>query len=288
MPKNILTILLSVSVLAACSLMPNYDLAGMFYGQSPRSDERFEQSMEYNDKHASRDVVVATDDYKIYVATDMHVDSTWRNTTSFAVAAQNDDNCAFALIPGDVINAQGNYPHFLEGMRPLNKMWFCTAGNHDIYFGQWKDFLDYIGSSTYFFIVQTPAEKDLIICLDSSDGTLGRKQLHWLRSLLQEKSVEGYRHIIVFTHTHFFKRDDSQGHTSNFALEETYEITDLFARYGVDWCISGHDHSREITDYKGVKYIIVDSLQDKADRPAYMIVSVDTQLNYQFVELINK
>ena len=159
---------------ASCSLTPNLDMVGMFYGQSPRNDTRFEQSLEYNKEHGvCRTLALPSDNYKVYVATDMHVDSTWRNLTEFCTRAQADAESPFTLILGDVINAQNNYPHFMEGMKPLAKTWFCTAGNHDIYFGQWQQYLETIGSSTYWFVAQTPSAKDLFICLDSSDGTLG-------------------------------------------------------------------------------------------------------------------
>ena len=278
--------ILAVALVAGCSLTPNLDMVGMFYGQSPRNDARFEDSMKYNDEHGvCRTVVLPADEYKIYIATDMHVDSTWRNTTEFARRAEADAACPFVLILGDVINAQGNYGHFLEGIKPLTKTWFCTAGNHDIYFGQWKEFVANIGSSTYWFVVQTPSAKDLYICIDTSDGTFGVKQLAWLRTLLEEKSKEGYRHIIVYTHTHMFKRDASQGHTSNFPMEDTYEITSLLSRYGVEWYLSGHDHSREITDFKKVRYIIVDSMQDIDEQPAYMVATIGEKLKYEYIEL---
>ncbi len=272
-------------LLSGCNLTPNLDIVGMFYGQSPRNDQRFDESMKINEENGYKTLDIVSDNYVVYVATDMHVDSTWRNTLAWAQAAEADADCPFALVLGDVINAQGNYPHFLEGMNPLTKPWFCTAGNHDIYFGQWKEYMQYIGSSTYYFVAQTPSCRDLYICLDTSDGTLGTKQLRWLGTLLEEKSKEDFRHIIVFTHTHMFKRDVSQGHTSNFSIEETYEITDLLSRYKVDWYISGHDHSREITDFKGVKYIIVDTMQDPETNAAYMCVSVGETLQYRFEDM---
>ena len=48
MKKLFISILLPF-VLLSCS--PNLDMLGMFYGQSPRNDERFEASMLYNEEH---------------------------------------------------------------------------------------------------------------------------------------------------------------------------------------------------------------------------------------------
>ena len=199
---------------------------------------------------------------------------------------ENDDNCYFAVILGDMINAQHNFPNLMMGVSYTSKPLFATAGNHDLYFGQWTEYLQYWHSSTYYFTARTPNYKDLYICMDSGDGTFGRKQLSWLKNTLKEKSQEGFRHIVLFTHTHLYKRDSSQGHISNFPLEETYEIADLLGSYGVDWYVSGHAHSRAVSDMKGVKYIIVDTMKDSAKQPAYMTASVGSKLNYHFVELL--
>ena len=288
--KTGVLLLLAASVTSCDSFnnfLPNLDVIGMVYGQSPRNDERFDQSMSYNAEHAAQyaDVVLTRDDYKVYFGTDMHVDSTWRNTQAWAQAVEDDADCPFAIVLGDVINAMDNYPHFLAGMEPLHKRWFCTAGNHDIYYGQWAEYLQYIGSSVYSFQVLTPTAKDLYICLDSSDGTLARKQFKWLEKTLQEAQNNAYRHIIVFTHTHLFKHDSTQGHTSNYALEETYAITEMLGKYGVEWHVSGHVHCRSVTDFKGVKYIVVDTLQDPEQEAAFMVAYVGRQLQYEFIKV---
>ena len=82
-----------------------------------------------------------------------------------------------------------------------------------------------------------------------------------------------------------FKQDDSQGHTSNYSMEETYDITSLLTRYGVEMYWSGHDHSREITKYGGVTYIVVDSLEDPDPNPFYMIVNMSNYISYDFISL---
>lgn len=292
MMKKITDILLFGAVLlGAVACNPNYDMAGMFSGQSPRVDARFAVSMEYNQKRGDIMVQVPDDYYKVYFGTDMHVDSTARNVRRWVTALRNDPQCRLAVILGDMVNAKGNFPRFMEALEfdasihatdvPL----FATVGNHDLYFGQWTEYLAYWHTSTYFFEVHTPHATDLYICLDSGEGTLGAKQLRWLRTLLESKKHAGYRHRIVFTHTHMFKQDNSQGHTSNFPLEETYEITALLQRYGVEWYVSGHDHHREINRFRDVQYMIVDTMQDPVSEPYYMVASVSDWLEYEYVAL---
>ena len=170
-----------------------------------------------------------------------------------------------------------------------------ALGNHDIYFNQWDEWRSYFGSSVYWFYTMLPDSTilDRFICLDSAEGTIGTAQLQWLRELLTGNGSQpstlnaqhsSFRHTIVFTHTHFFRRDHSQQHTSNYAIEETYELTSLLERGGVDmyWC--GHDHSREITDYAGFTSIIVDAIEDHYPPAFYMVATLSDQINYHFIQ----
>ena len=172
-----------------------------------------------------------------------------------------------------------------------------ALGNHDIYFNQWDEWRSYFGTSVYWFYTMLPDSTilDRFICLDSAEGTLGTAQLQWLRELLTENGSQpstlnaqpssSFRHTIVFTHTHLFKRDNSQGHTSNYAIEEIYELTSLLEQGGIDmyWC--GHDHSREITDYAGFTSIVVDAIEDHYPPAFYMVATLSDQINYRFIQL---
>lgn len=289
MKKN--TILLAVGLLLlGCN--PNYDMPGMFNGTSPEVATRFAESTEYNARAGEIHLSVPAD-YRIYVCTDSHIDSTHYNLEQFVLTYKSDSLCPFAIHLGDLINAQGNYPHAYQTLQTEpaaahHDTLFITPGNHDIYFNQWTEYRNYFKTSAYWFDTRNEANGqllDLFICLDSAEGTLGTEQMKWLRNLLETKQKEGYRHIIVFTHTHPFKQDNSQGHTSNYAMEETYELTYTLSKYGVDmyWC--GHDHHREITHFGNTEYIIVDTCRDPEEKAFYMLVDMGKQIHYQFVPL---
>ena len=295
--SNFQILIFSILFLLLPSCNPNYDLAGFLNGTSPEVCKRFEQSIAYNDSVGVPAVIVPSADYRVYVCTDSHIDSIPTNLTAFVQAAAADTLCPLALHLGDLVNAQGHIPYAVSLLPPNHSplTTFLALGNHDIYFNQWDEWRSYFGSSVYWFYTMLPDSTvlDRFICLDSAEGTIGTAQLQWLRELLTGNGSQpstlnaqhsSFRHTIVFTHTHFFRRDHSQQHTSNYAIEETYELTSLLEQGGVDmyWC--GHDHSREITDYAGFTSIVVDALEDHYPPAFYMVATLSDQINYHFIQ----
>lgn len=295
--SNFQILIFSILFLLLPSCNPNYDLAGFLNSTSPKVSTRFEQSMAYNDSVGVPAVVVPSADYRVYVCTDSHIDSIPTNLTAFVQAAAADTLCPLALHLGDLVNAQGHIPYAVSLLPPNHSplTTFLALGNHDIYFNQWDEWRSYFGTSVYWFYTMLPDSTvlDRFICLDSAEGTIGTAQLQWLRELLTGNGSQpstlnaqhsSFRHTIVFTHTHFFRRDHSQQHTSNYAIEETYELTSLLEQGGVDmyWC--GHDHSREITDYAGFTSIVVDALEDHYPPAFYMVATLSDQINYHFIQ----
>ena len=279
-------IFILVLVLTSCG--KNIDYKGLFFTFNESVDERFAQSMEYNEKHGYDVISGVPDEYKVYAMSDVHVDFSTNNLDRYVSDYLADSVAApFSLCLGDVINATGHFDYFEEHVKPVanagRKIYYC-AGNHDLYFDQWKEFYSRFGSSTYWFEVQTVSGlKDLYIALESGSGTLGVDQRDWLENVLKSKQNQGFRHIVVFTHTHFFKKDTSQGHTSNFNLEETYDLADLFYRYDVSMVLQGHSHSRDLTVFKDVVYLRVDALEDHYPDAYYAILKVGNNINYEFV-----
>ena len=298
--SNFQILIFPILFLLLLSCNPNYDLAGFLNGTSPKVSTRFEQSIAYNDSVGVPAVVVPSADYRVYVCTDSHIDSIPTNLTTFVQAAAADTLCPLLLHLGDLVNAQGHIPYAVSLLTPNQSplTTFLALGNHDIYFNQWDEWRSYFGTSVYWFYTMLPDSTvlDRFICLDSAEGTIGTAQLQWLRELLTENgsqpatlnahpSTSPFRHTIIFTHTHLFRRDHSQQHTSNYAIEETYELTSLLEQGGVDmyWC--GHDHSREITDYAGFTSIVVDALEDHYPPAFYMVATLSDQINYRFIQL---
>lgn len=291
MKKNLLYLSLIALVLTSCaSDDTTLDIAGLFSPNGEVVGTRFAQSMAYNDSVGEMHLEMGADDYVIYACADSHITRKNHKNLDFFIDQYRAETAPkLALHLGDIIDAQKNYPcadsilHF-AGQTILDTV-FATPGNHDIYFRQWSIYRSFFKTSAYWFDTNNGAKKlDLFICLDSAEGTLGVDQMNWLRNLLANKSKEGYRRIVVFTHTHIWKLDESQGYTSNMALEETYELTSLLGQYGVEavWC--GHQHAMQRVVFKNVMYLVLNATKDKEQGQSYMIAEMGNNVNYSFIE----
>lgn len=288
MKKNYLYIA-GALLLSACSEDSTLDIAGMFSPNGEVVNTRFEQSIAYNQSRGVISLDMGADEYMVYVCTDSHITRKSHQNLDYFIAQYKAETAPkVAVHLGDVIDAQKNLPcadsilHFAG--QTIADTIFVTPGNHDIYFKQWQEFRQFFKTGTYWFETRNGVKKlDLFICLDSAEGTLGDKQTEWLRNLLETKSKEGYRRMIVFTHTHLWKLDSSQGHTSNMALEETYEITSLMAQYKIPYVWSGHQHARQSVVFKGVNYLVLNATKDTEKGQSYMTARIGDDITYQHI-----
>ena len=258
--------LIPALLLIACSKESTLDIAGMFSPQGPTVDTRFEESKAYNDSVGEIHLEMGQDEYAVYVCTDSHITKK-RHLNIDYFMAQYDAAAQpkVAIHLGDLIDAQENIPCADSSLRAGADIW-----------------RSYFKTSTYWFDTNNGSKKlDLFICLDSSDGEIGAKQMAWLRELLKNKSQEGYRRIIVFTHTHLWKLDASQGHTSNMAMEATYELTSLLSQYGVESVWSGHQHARQLVQFKNVEYRVLNATKDTEQGQSYMIAEMGEKIRYR-------
>ena len=256
----------------------------------PQPNERFASSMAYNKAHGYATLKVPDGNYRIYVCSDTHLDKTADNFKHFIRLYHDDADCPAAVNLGDLVEACESYDFFEQALKDTpagegkHDTLFVTPGNHDLYRNQWESFQKHWPTSTYYFVVEaqdSAKTRDLFICLDSAQGTLGTLQLRWLRDLL-ESSHAAYRHIFIFSHVNMYRRDNTYADISTLPLEETMELMDLFSRSHVTQYWSGHDHGRELFSIGGVTYIIVDTLKDPYPEPAYMILHVGEQVENTF------
>ena len=286
MKKAIFSIALMFLFASCADEDTTLDMAGMFSPNGKVVNERFVQSIAYNNALGEIHLDMGADDYIVYACSDSHITRKTHKHLDYFIDQYNAASAPkIALHLGDIIDAQNNFPCADSVLNLANDYLFVLPGNHDMYFKQWSIYQSYFHTGTYWFDTNNGTKKlDLFICLDSADGTLGTKQTKWLKDLLAKKSKEGYRRIIVCTHTHFWKLDDSQGHTSNFGLEETYELAALFSQYGIDFVWSGHQHARQSVIFKGVNYLVLDASKDGEPGLSYLTVEMGESAIFHYIE----
>lgn len=276
-----------IACLTACDKI---DLTGLVSPGSISVNQRFEQSMAWNETHHPLVLNVPVDDYQVYVCTDLHTENTTDNLKKFLNLERNDATAFFSIILGDLINVKGAMPAvynallFDSATQQSPDTVFTIAGNHDLYHNQWEDYKRYFGTSSYYLTVQTPNAKDLYIFLDSGSGTLGKEQLKWLKNLLKEKR-NSYRNCVVCSHVNLFRTNGAIISSGNFTMEETYEICDILSENRVDFCLQGHHHSREIIDFNNVTYLLVETMQDAASDPGFLIIQHQQKISYKYLKL---
>lgn len=252
-------------LMAGCHFMAEHDFSGMVVGSSPAVDTRFAQSCKWAEEHPFS-IEVNDSAYHIHIVTDSHIDST-RTTDDvkrFVKAYREDENCPVALHLGDIVSTNEGFAQYLDALSqveaPKRDTLLYTVGNHDLCFGLWPQWCEHFHCSTYIFETTLKGHAlDLYICLDTGSGTIGRKQLAWLRSVLAAHPRTNYRHVVVYTHTNFFNDNSIPSLSSCLSVEETYLLTDILSTYGVSLVLSGHAHTAEDDTYGGVRYLTLET-----------------------------
>lgn len=265
-----------------CVSCEEADLRGIFASYES-VDLRFMQSIAWNDRNPPAEIIVPFDAYSIYVMSDSHVGDT-DNLSIFLDKAAS-ASAAAVVMAGDLTTGQtADFVTLDEMLSDAEDLpVFPMVGNHDLYFGGWEQYYPIFGSSTYYFTVSTPIAEDLFICLDTGSGTLGPKQLQWLKHIL-ETSRQDYRHCLVFTHVNFFRTRKT--FSTNPLTEELHVLTDLFARYSVDMVIAGHDHQRSEVDFGNTTYLVTDALSDENIHASYLALDFGNGgITYRFTSV---
>ncbi|MEA1886052.1 MAG: metallophosphoesterase [Bacteroidota bacterium] len=277
--KSILAIILVSAFLSACEKV---DFRGMFLSYES-VNSRFEQSMEWNSTHPYKELVVPSDEYTIFTMSDSHVGGTQNLETFFESAISA--SAIAAVMTGDITTGKADdYEVFEQQLPdPGTIALFPLVGNHDLYFNGWEQFYSRFGSSTYKFTVRTPGAKDLFICLDSGSGTLGTRQLDWLKSMLKNERPS-YRNCIIFTHNNLFRFRRTA--STNPLVEELYVLMELFIKHNVDMVITGHDHKKDSEIFGNTTHIILDALKDGYSDAGYMKINIAYgNIEYLFINL---
>lgn len=280
MVRKLAVILFAIAALSCGKL----DMKHMFIPHTKGVNARVTESLAWNASAGVTTLTVPKDTYSWYACSDIHIEeSKPANFLKMVQTEKADENAFFYQVLGDLIFGKDHMDWVADIIYdPANDPGFVIAGNHDLFYDAWDAWLQTFHSSTYYYFVQTPSFRDIYIMLDSANGTLGEKQSAWLEDVLSNQR-SGCRHCFVSVHTNMFREDLSQFPSTNFTLEETYYLLDLFSRSSVDLVLSGHDHFREVTPFKGVTYITLDQIKDGTANASYLKVNVGQTIDYQFI-----
>ena len=258
------------------------DLTGMFV-TTESVDDRFEQSVAWNEAHSAIELVASTDDYSLYAMGDSHIGNP-RNLDTLLQRAKENDIKAVVMV-GDITTGKADQYEVLDKHIPSQDSirTFFVAGNHDVYFGGWKEFYRRFGSSTYYFTVKTPSANDLYICLDTGSGTLGSKQLAWFKNVLETNRKE-YRRCVVFTHNNLYRVRHTG--STNPVAEEIATLSELFLIHDVDMVITGHDHEGNVRVFGKTTHITMDALLVEYKGAGYFYFNVKNgEISFRFEKI---
>ena len=244
------------------------------------ANQRFTQSLDWNNSHPFRVITVPTDDYLIMAMGDSHVGGTI-NLDNFCKTAKMKNATAFIMV-GDLTSGhRKDYEVFEQHLPPQDSSdTFLIAGNHDLFYNGWKEFYSRFGFSSYLFAIKSSTASDLFICLESGGGTLGDRQLDWLINILVTMRTD-YRHCIVFTHENLFRPRHTD--STNPLIEEVQVLLELFTKYDVDMVVTGHDHKKDSEVFGLTTYIIMDALKDGSDNAGYFQIHMkNANIEYEF------
>lgn len=271
-----------VLMLTGYSCSEDVDLTGLLYSSEP-VNERVVQSLDWNNKHTTREIAVTNTDYNLLIAGDTQVGGI-SNLDTLIARANRPGNAGF-VITGDLTTGQKeDFDIFKQELDKKNSVpAFLILGNHDLFFHGWETYYQYFGSSTYAFTVKSNDASDLYICLDSGNGTIGSRQLEWLKNQL-ENERKNHRFCIVFSHVNFFREHRTV--SSNPLVDELHVLLDLFYKHSVDMVIMGHDHHRSEEIFGKTRYITLDAFFDGFEDASYLKLEIKTnKLLSTFIDL---
>jgi 3',5'-cyclic AMP phosphodiesterase CpdA len=263
------------------------DIFGLF--ASDDFDERFEYRNTFHllteeDRALS---LSAKDEYSFVVLTDTHIEDGNDQGLGELIDFIDRDGVGtddrFVVITGDITQngRQKDIECFIDFVRELkNKKGipcYPVLGNHDIYFNNWHNWRDLIGSSCYR--VGAPGSGATLFIMDSANASFGFRQLNWLERELGKTSG----HVFFFTHANFFVKDLGFADMQQFTdVRERARVISLLAGKA-EAVFSGHIHKRVERESGGVKYIAIEDF--KNNRTWCRVYVTKTGVRYEFKTL---
>jgi 3',5'-cyclic AMP phosphodiesterase CpdA len=258
------------------------DVPGFF--DSTGLDKRFRERNTFNFLTGAELKPSFSAPYSFVVLSDTHIEGgdaqgLERITDMVRKANAGGENIRFAVITGDITQngRRQDLKKFLEiaeSLRSLSVPLYPVIGNHDIYFGNWSLWREFIGSSTY--CVESP--DTILMMLDSANANFGKDQLDWLEDRLRGSK----KNTFVFAHVNLFTESIGDIEMLTDTKERARALSMLRGR--CDAMFTGHSHRRIIRQAGGVRYITQEDFKDHSN---YCLVRVDAEggISWEFKKL---
>ena len=216
--------------------------------------------------------------YQFIVVTDTHIEdgnAFGLDKLSTAVTASSAE---FVVVCGDITQngKTKDIEKFIDIANSLSVPCYPVIGNHDIFFGNFSNWKNKIGSTRYMIEGDTVN----LLILDSANGYFGKSQLDWLEREVKN-AKNNSKKVFVFTHTNLFVKSlvDIQQFTDSREVARICSI--LKGR--CDAMFMGHTHRRLEREVGGVHYITVDGYKETRN---YCLVTVDNgDVTWKFYKL---
>jgi predicted phosphodiesterase len=190
--------------------------------------------------------ITTGDDYTFIVIGDTHI----KNKNAHGLEKLSGKflpSDKFIVVCGDITQSGQReeverFIEIAETWRGLGLAVLPVIGNHDTYFGNWRNWKELIGSTRY----RVDSENTTLIVLDNANGFWGDSQLNYLETEL----TSAKKWTFVFMHVNPF---------SSTGLMELQQVSDVRerARFAnavkkrVQYVFSGHIHKRVIMEFPG-------------------------------------
>jgi predicted phosphodiesterase len=264
----------ALTFLSACDV----DLVGLFASSEP--DERFESRDTFHFLTQADLSLTLPAEYSFIVVSDTHIEGGNAHGLEKIRDAALAEGDKFVAITGDITQngRREDLEKFIEiagSLRAAGVPCYPIIGNHDVYFNNWSNWRDLIGSSTYR--VEGPNSSTTLFMLDSANASFGKEQIDWLRDGLKSAKP----HVFVFTHANLFTEEltDIEQITDNRERARLLSLLDGRC----DALFAGHVHNRIVRKAGGVNYI---TLEDYRDNKTYCRVFVKPSgISWEFRKL---
>ncbi|GHV26016.1 hypothetical protein AGMMS4952_05160 [Spirochaetia bacterium] len=265
--KRYSALLAALLMLTAC----NVDLTGLI--ASKELNARLESKNDFRFITDAGRNLPLEESYSFIVLSDAHIEG--GNAFGFEKLKDVLNGVSFVVITGDITQngRREDLQKFIEIAGAFGVPCYPVIGNHDIYFDNFSNWNELIGSTRY----RIDHSNTTLFILDSANASFGASQLDWLRDELRTAK----NHVFVFTHANLFVQ--TPGDIEQ--VTDTRERARIMAILKGRACamFMGHVHRRIIRKAGGVEYI---TLEDFKGNDTYCRVYVSEKgFRYEFEKL---